>query len=312
MHISDPSVIPWLAQQEADNDCVDHYPSRGEQERIIARRDPVLHVEPAADKPLDQAELAAFRNDGFLVLDGIFSPSEISDIQTEQRKLALQKSLLKNPWAITEKTNDELRSLFQVTHYSDLLRSVASHPKIIAIVKQILGKDIYLYQSRLNYKPSFLGQGFYWHSDFETWHVEDGMPNMHALSVSIALTENTEINGPLMVIPASHHSFIACAGATPKNHFRESLKQQSYGTPSVTALEKLISKRQISPIYGKAGCITIFDCNLMHGSNSNISGQARSNAFFVYNSLDNRPNHPFSGQAPRPEFLCHREHIEVF
>src|SRR3546814_10756649 len=44
--------------------------------------------------------------------------------------------------------------------------------------------------SRLNYKPGFKGKEFYWHSDFETWHVEDGMPQMRALSMSILLAEN--------------------------------------------------------------------------------------------------------------------------
>ncbi len=43
--------------------------------------------------------------------------------------------------------------------------------------------------------PGFTGSGFYWHSDFETWHAEDGMPSMRAVSCSIALTENFAYNG---------------------------------------------------------------------------------------------------------------------
>lgn len=54
-----------------------------------------------------------------------------------------------------------------------------------------------------------------------------------------------------------------------------------------------------------------FDCNVMHGSNSNITPEPRSNLFYVYNHIDNRVVEPFCGQAPRPEFICSRETIET-
>ncbi len=75
--------------------------------------------------------------------------------------------------------------------------------------RQILGSDVYVHQSRINVKPGFGATGFYWHSDFETWHAEDGLPNMRTVSVSIALTENFDTNGGLMIMPGSHKSFSA-------------------------------------------------------------------------------------------------------
>ncbi|PSN08523.1 ectoine hydroxylase, partial [filamentous cyanobacterium CCT1] len=50
-----------------------------------------------------------------------------------------------------------------------------------------------------------------------------------------------------------------------------------------------------------------FDCNMMHGSSSNISPFPRSNVFFVYNSVHNRLVAPFGGTKPRPEFIAARE-----
>ena len=55
----------------------------------------------------------------------------------------------------------------------------------MTIAEQILGSQVYIHQSRVNLKPGFKGKEFYWHSDFETWHIEDGMPRMRALSCSI-------------------------------------------------------------------------------------------------------------------------------
>src|SRR3546814_10424765 len=77
----------------------------------------------------------------------------------------------------------------------------------------------------------FKGREFYWHSDFETWHVEDGMPRMRALSMSVLLAENTPHNGPLMVIPGSHRTYLTCLGETPDDHYLSSLKKQEYGVP---------------------------------------------------------------------------------
>lgn len=67
-------------------------------------------------------------------------------------------------------------------------RRARARPTPARAGRQILGSEVYIHQSRVNYKPGYGGTGFYWHSDFETWHSEDGMPRMRALSVSIALT----------------------------------------------------------------------------------------------------------------------------
>ena len=88
------------------------------------------------------------------------------------------------------------------------------------MAEQLLGSRVYVHQSRINYKSGFDGKEFYWHSDFETWHAEDGLPRMRAVSASIALSDNTPLNGPLMLIPGSHRHFVACIGETPDDHYK--------------------------------------------------------------------------------------------
>src|SRR3546814_3951459 len=80
--------------------------------------------------------------------------------------------------AITEPGSDAVRSIFRVHELSDMLGRLASDPRLIHVARQILGSEVYMHQSRANMKPGFKGKEFYWHSDFETWHVEDGMPRM--------------------------------------------------------------------------------------------------------------------------------------
>jgi ectoine hydroxylase len=196
--------------------------------------------------------------------------------------------------------------VFRVHELHPRFGRLARDPRLADAARQILGSDVYMHQSRVNLKPGFTGKEFYWHSDFETWHVEDGMPRMRALSVSLALTDNHPFNGPLMLIPGSHRVYVACVGATPEDHYKHSLKKQEYGVPDPQSLTALATEHGIETPIGPAGSAVFFDCNTMHGSNSNISPFPRSNVFFVYNSLANRVQDPFCGLAPRPEHIATR------
>jgi len=208
--------------------------------------------------------------------------------------------------SITEPGSDALRSVFRVHELSLLLNKLARDPRLIHVARQILGSEVYIHQSRANMKPGFKGKEFYWHSDFETWHVEDGMPAMRALSCSLLLTENNACNGPLMVVPGSHRHFISCQGKTPENHYRSSLKKQEYGVPDPVSLQLLAEQGGVRAMTGGAGSVVFFDCNTMHGSNGNISPWPRANVFMVYNSVENRLNPPKYGLAPRPEHIAAR------
>jgi ectoine hydroxylase len=110
-----------------------------------------------------------------------------------------------------------------------------------------------------------------------------------------------------MLIPGSHKSFVSCVGETPPDHFRTSLKKQEYGVPDRASVRTLVETHGIHTALGKPGAVIIFDCNVMHGSNGNITPQPRSNAFLVYNAFSNRLAAPFGPPAPRPAFIATRE-----
>lgn len=135
------------------------------------------------------------------------------------------------------------------------------------------------------------------------------MPRMRALSMSIALTENTVYNGSLMLMPGSHRTYVACVGETPEENYKQSLKNQSIGVPDDGSLKELHDRFGIAVPTGPPGTVTIFDCNTMHGSASNISPLPRSNVFFVYNAISNRAGEPFCDREPRPEFIGARRRI---
>lgn len=285
----------------------DAYPSRVYREpRLLTRQDPVVYNDQINQSEITQEQLAFYEANGYLFLGNFFEEEQVLYWKQELARLWEQSKGADKPEVIHEPGSDEIRSIFAVHRDDQVFQQIAQHARIQDIVKQILGSEVYVHQSRINFKQGFTGKEFYWHSDFETWHVEDGMPRMRALSCSIALEDNNANNGPLMVVPGSHRKFVSCVGEAPDEHYKSSLRRQEYGVPDQESLKYLVQQGGIVAPTGKAGSIILFDCNLMHGSNSNITPYQRSNVFVVYNSVNNKLAAPYSGKKPRPDYIATR------
>jgi ectoine hydroxylase len=285
----------------------DPYHSRtGTTWEAAERVDPCVWEDgPSGPCSLDEEALANYAERGFHLAEGLFSPKEAATLLEEANRLA---AAVQGPaqGVVIEPGSRAVRSLFRLHETSEVFAAVARDPRLLDVARHVLGGDVTIHQSRINFKPALDGKEFFWHSDFETWHIEDGMPRMRAVSVSLLLTPSTEFNGPLLLIPGSHRTFIRCVGATPENHHEQSLRKQEYGVPSGDALKQLVKEGGMVAAKGCAGTAVFFECNTMHGSSGNLSPFPRTNFFVVYNSVDNRLVDPFGGMPPRPEFLADR------
>ncbi|MCU8593990.1 ectoine hydroxylase [Streptomyces sp. A13(2022)] len=289
----------------------DLYPTRGATEVATPRQDPVVWGSPDTPGPVSQGDLQSLDRDGFLAIDQLIGPDEVEVYQRELERLTTDPAIREDERSIVEPQSKEIRSVFEVHRISEVFAKLVRDERVVGRARQILGSDVYVHQSRINVKPGFGASGFYWHSDFETWHAEDGLANMRTISVSIALTENYDTNGGLMIMPGSHKTFLGCAGATPKDNYKKSLQMQDAGIPSDEALTKMASEYGVKLFTGKAGSATWFDCNCMHGSGDNITPFPRSNVFIVFNSVENTAVEPFSAPIRRPEFIGARDFTPV-
>ena len=292
--------------KERDRRSQDPYPSRLPEERWLPRQDRTVWSQWRPDAPLTAQQADQFDRDGFLILKDIFTAEEVEALKAESAAMRNGERDLMDGSVITEPGSDEVRTIFKLPEQSVIFDRLARDRRLAGIARFLLGDEVYIHQSRLNYKPGFTGKEFYWHSDFETWHAEDGMPRMRAVSASLLLTDNDPNNGALMLMPGSHKTFIGCAGETPDDNHKTSLKAQEVGTPSHEALSRLARENGIESATGPAGTLVLFDCNTMHGSNSNITPFARSNAFFVFNAVSNALRDPYAASKPRPDFLAAR------
>ncbi|MGB3624628.1 MAG: phytanoyl-CoA dioxygenase family protein, partial [Henriciella sp.] len=270
------------------------------------RREPVVRTGDFSRPPVSRSVLEGFERNGFTVLEDVFSPEEVERMRGTANEMREFPGSLADETIISERDSGAVRSIFAIHRQTIDFDLVARDPRLAGLAQQILGEEVYIHQSRLNYKPAFKGKEFYWHSDFETWHAEDGMPRMKALSMSVMLTDNHPQAGPVMFVPGSHKTFIACEGETPEDNYKSSLKRQRTGIPDTASIRALVEEGGIVAPAPKAGSVVIFDCNTLHASSGNITPFERVNAFFVYNAWSNRLVAPYAATAPRPEHIAHR------
>ena len=290
----------------------DLYPSRGLEEKIIKRIDKTVYSNKKfGQQSLDNIQREQYDENGFIVIPNLFSADEVQELLEDIEIMASNDELRQNEEFITEPNDDSLRTIFNQHIFSSAFEKIAKDARILDKVQQLLGGDVYMHHSRINIKPAYVGKSFPWHSDFETWHSEDGLPRCRCLTAWIMLTDNTHFNGPLYLIPGSHKHYVSCKGITPSNNYKNSLKKQEYGVPTVDAVKYLSEEKEIVAALGKAGTLVLHDGNVMHGSPDNISPISRTNAFFVYNSIYNKPLKPFATSEKRADFLCLNDYTPI-
>jgi ectoine hydroxylase len=296
--------------------AADPYPSRqGHPPELLPREDPVIWGD-AMRGPLRPAQVAEYAERGHVTVPDLFGPEELAVLDGALDDLVAGSDRIDPARVIGEPGSDDVRSVFAI-HEPDPqgrpapLADVVRDERLAGVARQLLGSEVYIHQSRVNRKPGFRGKDFQWHSDFETWHTEDGMPRMRCLSAVVALTDNEPWNGSLLVMPGSHEWFVTCPAPTPPRNHEQSLVVQEAGVPDEASLTTLFERHGIEQCTGKAGSVLFFDSNLMHGSSSNISPAPRRNLFYVFNSVQNALVEPYAAPEPRPGHIASRSFVPV-
>ena len=148
--------------------CRKPYPSRAISEHLLARRhEPVVWSE-TSDRPewLSAEDEAQFAEQGFLVLPNVLTADEVVELNTEMTKLRGELIASDSPLVLRDHDSDDILSFLDLPSASPLFERVACHPKLLEFARYILASEVYLHQSRLNYRAANAQEEFYWHSDF--------------------------------------------------------------------------------------------------------------------------------------------------
>lgn len=255
-----------------------------------------------------------FHQDGFLLLENVFSIEEIEQMRNELTYLKTMDC----PERILEK-DGTTRSFFAPETKSMFFNHVVRQERLVEPSKRILGSDVYVHQSKMNTKRAIVGDKWDWHQDFIFWNKDDGMQEPRVINAMIYLDDMTEFNGPLYVIPGSHREGMSEEIAdtdslvTESEWFRKYQNSQPYMS-SLTAnlkytlsdelIRKWADKKGIVSAKGTVGSVLFFHGNLFHASPNNVSPWDRDTLIVTYNSIENAL--PEIGN-PRPDFLANRD-----
>lgn len=135
--------------------------------------------------------------------------------------------------------------------------------EVLDLVEPLLGPDIALFSSHFICKPKGNGKRVPWHEDSAYW--KGMMDPMEVVTVWLAIDPSTRINGCMKVIPRTHDNGFSdyVPVDTSKNVF-----------PTEITKEQLREEKSVY-IELSAGCCSLHDGRLMHGSEANTSNIRR-------------------------------------
>lgn len=162
-----------------------------------------------------------------------------------------------------EERQDAIRKLASFVDYDARLHALAYHPKLIAVVRTLLGDEPELFQDMALLKPPRLGREKPWHQDLSYFNYD---PGARVVGVWIALDEATVENGCMQLLPERHRE-------GPVVHF----KRRDWQMCDTEILGKT---SVVAPL--KPGGLLLFDGLLPHGTPHNASGSRRRALQFHY------------------------------
>jgi ectoine hydroxylase-related dioxygenase (phytanoyl-CoA dioxygenase family) len=211
---------------------------------------------------LTAQQVAAYHRDGFVAIDGVFSPAEVEAwhaaatddaIGAEQRRAG---------------ADERAYHLLGLTARHPAFLALARDPRLTGRVAQLLGPDLQLQHSKLATKPPKAGAGAYaWHQDFAFFPHS----NTSLAAVMVLLDDADEGNGCMRMVPGSHRQ--GMLDHRIEGGFSGGIRPQPPADAGV-------------PLRVRAGGITIHHCLTVHGSGANRSDRQRRGLVFQYRADD--------------------------
>jgi ectoine hydroxylase len=250
---------------------------------------------------LSAEQVDFFRRDGYLSLPVVFTESELDVLSSDAAAIAGKDT----PQRVMEKDGEITRSVYWLDGLSDLFARLVRDPRLVEPSRALLGGEVYLYQTQLNPKASFVGDVWKWHQDYLYWNREDGMPNDNVLSAALYLDEVTEFNGPMYVIPGTHRVTLDDETTTRQgaDGWENTVNADFRHEVGQDTLARLVSANGLVSTRGARGSVVFFHGNLLHSSGPNLSPFTRTVFFARYAGMDNilRPV-----PDPRPGWIANR------
>jgi ectoine hydroxylase-related dioxygenase (phytanoyl-CoA dioxygenase family) len=228
---------------------------------------------------LTQEQRTFWDENGYLVIEGVLSPTEVLELRHSVEALEAQAEGLT---ASTDRFKLEVfesggggrvQSIAEPHEIGTEWLALARDPRLLDVVEELLGPNIQLYYSMLMMKPPREGFVAPWHQDF-AFFVHD---RADLLACMVYLDDSTVENGCLRVVSGSHKLGLL-------NHFRDGRFTGAFvGDPA----EFDDPERHVAlPV--KAGGLVFWHSLTLHSSHANRSDRPRRAIVFEYKNPEAR------------------------
>ena len=216
-------------------------------------------------------QLDAYERDGVLLVENVADEAMLATMRRALAELIAQSASVTQHNEVYDLEPDHtaadprLRRIKQPHRHHPIFREFCTTEPLLSILKQLLGPDIRMHNSKLNVKAPSGGSALEWHQDW-AFHPHT---NASLLAVGLMLEDCTMENGPMLVLRGSHK------GRVVHDHNADGRFCGAIDPEQVP----LDYENRIACV-GKAGTITLHHTFAVHGSAANTSNRPRP--FLLY------------------------------
>lgn len=229
-------------------------------------------------RPLTQEEIRSYKDNGYLVVHGLFSPEECDRI------LALCKSY----------ADEKFSAILNLDRAVPAVRDIMKDPKIVQILETLQGAEVVGLMSQVLFKEAgspYASQAWNPHQDNAYPQAPDGA----YITINLFLRDADPENGGMYIYPGSHRE-----GTLP---FEPTISyREKAGTNPGNSCKVSPKYKKVDLVVPKGGML-IMNSNVIHGSHPNRSA-TRSRPLFSISYLT-------KGQPFIPGNTAKREEIPL-
>lgn len=238
-----------------------------------------VHGAAAGQPGLTTEELAHLYQHGWVLKKNLFNATRIAELGREidglHESCAQGESL--NAYVSWEEHLDaskpkRIRQLMGSEVVSPAIEAISHSPEMLAIMRQVIGPDVYLFHSKLMMKAAKDGSFTPWHQDFQYWQFESKLPTQ--VNCMLFVDGSDEENGCLRMVNGSQQK-----GLLPIHH----LQSSSFNI----GLQGELNDFPATQIPTAPGDAIIFGSYVIHGSGPNSSDRHRRANTFAFDRPGN-------------------------
>ncbi len=203
---------------------------------------------------LNQDQVDFFNENGYLVVERLFSEEECDAISKIVRKQA----------------DENFSAILNPDRVIDEIRSVMKAPKIVSILETLTGSTVVGLMSQFLFKEAgspYASQAWKPHQD----NSYPRTPNGEYVTINLALQDQDVENGCLFIYPGSHEEGLFAF--EPTKSYRENPDNNPGNTVDHTILQRFEDVR--TDLIIKKGGALFMQGNCIHGSYPNVSDRSR-------------------------------------